>query len=414
VSVVELLVTRCAGLDVAKDEVVACVRVPDGQGGRRQEVRTFPTFTSGLEALAGWLAAEGVTQVVMEATGQYWKPVWQVLEERGFQLLLVNARQVKILPGRKTDVADAAWLAELLEHGLLRGSFVPPAAIRELRGPTRYRKRLIQAHTAEVQRVQKTLEDAGIKLDSVAADVVGVSGRAMLAALVAGERDPQVLAELAKGRLRNKLPQLRQALRGRFGDHHALLVRLALGHLEHLEGTIAALDRRVEEVIAPFARARDRLDTITGVGKRAAETIVAEIGTDMTVFPTAGHLASWAGRCPGNNLTGGKRRSGKSTKGNRWLGEVLTECAWAAARSRDSYLSAQFWRLARRIGKKKAAMAVGHSILVIAWHLLTDDCDYADLGGDYFVRRDADRARQRAVAQLQALGYQVTLEPLAA
>jgi transposase len=342
------------------------------------------------------------------------RPYWYVLEERGFALLLVNARHVKILPGRKTDVCDAAWLAELLEHGLLRGSFVPPAPIRELRDLTRYRKRLIQAHAAEGQRVQKTLEDAGIKLDSVATDVLGVSGRAMLAALVAGERDPQALAELAKGRLRAKLPQLRQALRGRFSDHHALLVRLALAHLEHLEGTIAALDRRVDEVIAPFARARDQLDTITGVGKRAAETIIAEIGTDMGVFPTAGHLASWAGRCPGNNLTGGKRRSGKPTKGNRWLGEVLIECAWAAARSRDTYLSAQYWRLARRIGKKKAAVAVGHSILVIAWHLLTDDCDYQDLGGDYFIRRDTDRQRQRAVAQLQALGYRVVLEPAAA
>lgn len=243
----------------------------------------------------------------------------------------------------------------------------------------------------------------------------------MLTAPVAGERDPQVLpevlAELARGRLRSKLPQLRQALRGRFGDHHALLLRLALAHLEHLEhleGAIAALDRRVDEVIAPFARARDRLDTITGVGKRAAETIIAEIGVDMTVFPTAAHLASWAGRCPGNNLTGGKRRSGKPTRGNRWLGEVLIECAWAAARSRDTYLSAQYWRLARRIGKKKAAVAVGHSILVIAWYLLTDNCDYQDLGGDYFVRRDTERARQRAVAQLQALGYRVTLEPLAA
>jgi transposase len=414
VSMVELLVPRCAGLDVAKDEVVACVRVPDGQGGRRQEVRTFPTFTSGLEALADWLTAEGVTQVVMEATGQYWKPVWWVLEERGFQLLLVNARHVRILPGRKTDVADAAWLAELLEHGLLRGSFVPPAAIRQLRDLTRYRKRLIQTHSAECQRIQKTLEDAGIKLDSVAADVLGVSGRAMLAALVGGERDPEVLAELARGRLRTKLPQLRQALRGRFSDHHALLVGLSLAHLEHLEGAIAALDTEVDQVIAPFARARDQLDTITGVGKRAAETIIAEIGVDMTVFPTAGHLASWAGRCPGNNRTGGKRRSGRPTKGNRWLGEVLTECAWAAARSRDTYLAAQYWRLARRIGKKQAAMAVGHSILVIAWHLLANDCDYQDLGGDFFVRRDADRARQRAVAQLQALGYHVTLEPLAA
>jgi len=411
---VELLHPRCAGLDVAKDELVACVRVPDGHGGRAQQVRTFPTFTSGLEALAGWLAAEGVTQVVMEATGQYWKPIWYVLEGAGFELLLVNARHVKILPGRKTDVCDAAWLAELLEHGLLRGSFVPPAPIRELRDLTRYRKRLIQAHSAECQRIQKTLEDAGIKLDSVATDVLGASGRAMLVALVAGERDPQALAELAKGRLRTKLPQLRQALRGRFSDHHALLVRLALAHLEHMEGTIAALNRRVDEVIAPFARARDQLDTITGVGKRAAETIVAEIGTDMTVFPTAGHLASWAGRCPGNNLTGGKRRSGKPTRGNRWLGEVLIECAWAAARSRDTYLSAQYWRLARRIGKKKAAVAVGHSILVIAWHLLTDDCDYQDLGGDYFIRRDTDRQRQRAVAQLQALGYRVVLEPVAA
>jgi transposase len=412
--VVELLVTRCAGLDVAKDEVVACVRVPDGQGGRRQEVRTYPTFTSGLEALADWLTAEGVTQVVMEATGQYWKPVWYVLEEAGFELLLVNARHVKILPGRKTDVCDAAWLAELLEHGLLRGSFVPPPAIRQLRDLTRYRKRLIQTHSAECQRIQKTLEDAGIKLDSVAADVLGVSGRAMLAALVGGERDPEVLAELARGRLRTKLPQLRQALRGRFSDHHALLVGLSLAHLEHLEGAIAALDTEVDQVMAPFARARDQLDTITGVGKRAAETIIAEIGVDMAVFPTAGHLASWAGRCPGNNLTGGKRRSGRPTKGNRWLGEVLTECAWAAARSRDTYLAAQYWRLARRIGKKKAAMAVGHSILVIAWHLLANDCDYQDLGGDFFVRRDADRARQRAVAQLQALGYRVTLEPLAA
>jgi transposase len=409
----EILYERCAGLDIGKDEVVACVRAPGDGGGRRVEVRTFGTFTRQLEALAAWLADEGVTSVVMEATGQYWKPVWYVLEERDFELLLVNARHVKILPGRKTDVKDAEWLAELLEHGLLRGSFVPPAVIRELRDLTRYRKRLIQTHTAEAQRIGKTLEDAGIRLDSVASSVLGVSGRAMLTALVAGERDPQVLAELARGRLRTKLPELREALHGRFSAHHALLVRLALEHVEQLERSIDELGAEIDRVIAPFERARDHLDTITGVGKRAAECIIAEIGVDMSVFPDAAHLASWAGRCPGNNITGGKRHSGRTRKGSVWLGEILTECAWAAARCRGTYLGAQFWRLARRIGKKKAAVAVGHSILIIAWHLLTDDANYEDLGGDFFVKRDAERARSRAISQLEALGYHVTLEPAA-
>jgi len=291
---------------------------------------------------------------------------------------------------------------------------VPPTAIRELRDLTRYRKRMIQAHTSECQRIQKTLEDAGIKLDSVASDVLGVSGRLMLQALVAGERDPDVLAELAKGVLRKKIPELREALRGRFRDHHALLIRLCLDHTAHLETAIGELDERVDAVIAPFVEARDHLDTITGVGKRAAECIIAEIGVDMSVFPTAGHLASWAGRCPGNNITGGKRRSGKTNNGNVWLADILTQCAWAAARSRDTYLSAQYWRLARRIGKKKAAVAVGHSILVICWHLLANDCDYDDLGGDYFTRRaNPDRHRDRLIEQLQGLGYHVTLNPAA-
>ncbi len=328
-----------------------------------------------------------------------------------------------MLPGRKTDVADAEWLAELLEHGLLRGSFVPPPVIRELRDLTRYRKRLVQAHTAEAQRIHKTMEDAGIKLDSVASDSLGVSGRAMLAALVAGEREPEVLAELAKGRLRKKIPELRKALRGRFREHHALLVGMCLEHCGHLEAAIAKLDAQVDKVFAaneseagvPFVRARDRLDTITGVGKRAAEVVIAEIGVDMGRFPTAGHLASWAGMAPGNNVTGGKRRSARTTKGDVWLADILVECAWSAARSRDTYLSAQFWRLARRIGKKKAAVAVGHSILVICWHLLSEDCDYEDLGGDWFTRRnDSDKRRDHLIRQLQELGYGVSLQKLAA
>lgn len=415
----DTLIERCAGIDIGKDEVVACVRTPGlGGRGRAKATRTFTSFTASLEAMADWFTAEGVTAIVMEATGSYWKPVWYLLEQRPWELLLVNAHHVKILPGRKSDVLDAEWLAELLEHGLLRGSFVPPPAIRELRDLTRYRKRMVQAHTSECQRIQKILEDAGIKLDSVASDVLGVSGRAMLAALVAGERDPQVLAELAKGTLRRKIPALRQALRGRFTEHHAMLIGLCLDHITHLESTIARLDERVDTVFAahtseggvPFARARDRLDTITGVGKRAAETIIAEIGVDMARFPTAAHLASWAGVAPGNNITGGKRGSGKTTKGDVWLLDVLTQCAWAAARTRDTYLSAQFWRLARRIGKKKAAVAVAHSILVICWHLLSDDCDYDDLGGDYFTRRNQDRQRDRLVNQLHNLGYRVSLD----
>lgn len=418
----DVLIERCAGIDIGKDEVVACVRTPGLEGrGRGKQTRTFTSFTAALERMADWFAAEGVTEIAMEATGAYWKPVWYVLEERSFELKLVNAHHVKILPGRKSDVLDAEWLAELLEHGLLRGSFVPPPAVRELRDLTRYRKRLIQAHTAECQRIQKTLEDAGIKLDSVASDVLGVSGRAMLAALVAGERDPEVLAELAKGKLRKKIPALRQALRGRFRDHHAVLIGLCLDHTAHLEEAIGRLDARIDALFAthtseagiPFARARERLDSITGVGKRAAECILAEIGTDMSRFPTAAHLASWAGVAPGNNITGGKRGSGKTTNGDVWLIDILTQCAWAAARTRDTYLSAQFWRLARRTGKKKAAVAVAHSILVICWHLLTHDRDYDDLGGDYFTRRNTDRQRDRLIKQLHGLGYRVTLDKVA-
>lgn len=405
----EVLYPRCAGLDVGKDEVVASLRVTEGA---RPQVttRTFRTYTASLATLAEWLEAERVTHVVMEATGQYWKPIWYALEARGFELLLVNARHVKILPGRKTDVGDATWLAELFSHGLLRGSFVPPEAIRVLRDLTRYRKRMIEARTSEIQRIAKTCTEAGIRLNSVASNPLGASGRAMLRALLAGERDPAVLAELAKGRLRRKLPELEQALAGRFTAHHAVLVRLALEHLEQLEAMIAALDAEVDAAIAPFAHARDLLDTIPGIDTRAAETILGEIGADMTVFPDAAHLASWAGLAPGNNVTGGKRRSGKRRPGDRWLSGILVECAWSAARTRDTYLAAQFWHLARRIGKKKAAVAVAHTILVIVWHLLSRNCTYQELGGDWFGQRDAERARARAVAQLEKLGYRVSLD----
>jgi transposase len=363
--------------------------------------------------MADWLLSAGVGVVVMESTGQYWKPVWNVLVERNVELMLVNARHVKMVPGRKTDVSDAAWLAELAEHGLLRGSFVPPPAIARLRDLTRYRRRLIQTRTAERQRVEKVLEDAGIKLDVVASDLFGVSGTAMLRALVSGERDPTVLADLAKRSMRKKIPLLEQALTGRFGDHHGLIIGIVLDHLDDIDRAIGRLEAQVAVETAPFATAIAHLDTIPGVGLRSAQEIVAEIGTDMRVFPTAAHLASWAGMCPGNNASAGKRNSGRTRKANVWLKATLTECAWAAARTRRTYLSAQFWRFARRLGKKRAATAVGHSMLVIAWHLLSRDCDYIDLGGDYFATRDVEHTRRRALSQLQALGYQVTLEPVA-
>jgi transposase len=419
----DVVVERCAGIDVGKAEVMVCVRTPGPEGrGRRKHTRAFPSFRSGLEEMADWFAAEGVTEVVMEATGSYWKPVWYLLEERGFAQRLVNARHVKVVPGRKSDVLDAEWLAELLEHGLLRASFVPPEVIRQLRDLTRYRKRLVQSVSAEFQRIEKTLEDAGIKLDVVASDILTVSGRLMLKALVAGERDPVVLADLAQKRMRAKIPQLQQALRGRFGEHHALLVGMALEHAEYLERHIARLDAQIDALFTtavseegvPFVDARRLLCSIPGVGERAAEAIIAEIGVDMTRFPSAGHLASWAGVCPGANITGGKRRSGTTRPGDRWLGEILNQCAWAAARKRDSYLSAQYWRLARRIGKKKAAVAVSHTILVDCWHILTTHTDYHDLGAHWFVQRhNPDRQRDHHIRQLQALGYNVTLRPAA-
>jgi len=408
----ELVVARCAGLDVHKKTVAACVRSPGGDGERREEVRTFRTFTGDLHAMADWLDEAQVTTVVMESTGVYWRPVWHVLEGR-FELLLVNARHAHNVPGRKTDVADAAWLAQLGECGLLRASFVPEPWQRQLRDLTRYRRRLVEAHTAEQHRLTKVLEDAGIKLDSVACKTLTVSGREMIGALCAGERDPVVLADMARTRMRAKIPDLRQALVGRFDDHHARMCRHHLARVGDLEAAIKTLDHQVADLIEPVAAHCDRLCTIPGVATRTAETIIAEIGVDMSRFPTAGHLASWAGMCPGNNESAGKHFSGRTRPGDRWLRTALTESAWAVRRSsRATYLAAQFGHLARRRGANKAAVAVGHSILVAAFHILRDGVDYHELGGDWFSRRNDAQARTRSlVRQLETLGHTVTLTP---
>lgn len=407
------LVERCAGLDVHKASVTATVRVPaEGGGGeRRADTRTFATTTRGLVTLRDWLASFAVTVAGMESTGVYWKPVYYLLED-AFECWLLNAQHLHNVPGRKTDVADSAWIAELVEHGLVRPSFVPPPPIRELRDLTRYRKSLIEERSRGAQRLHKVLEDAGIKLSSVATDVLGASGRAMLDALVAGTHDPEVLAELARGRLRAKLPALRQALEGRFRGHHGLLVAQMLAHLDYLDETIETLSAEVDRVIAPFSRQRDLLITIPGVARRTAEVIIAETGGDMSRFPSAAHLASWAGMCPGNNESAGKHRSGRTRKGSRWLRTALTEAGRAAARSKGNYLAAQYGRIKGRRGPNKAAFAVGHSILVIAYHLLDRDQEYTDLGADYFIeRQDSEAYKQRLVRQLERMGHKVTLEP---
>jgi transposase len=405
----ETVVERPGALDVHKEQVTACARVPATDGrGREQHVAEFGTTVRGLLALRDWLAAHRVTQVTMEATGVYWKPVWAVLEDE-FELLLVNARHVKQVPGRKTDVKDAEWLCQLAEAGLLKASFVPPKPLRALRNLTRYRKTQIQERQREANRLHKALEDTGIKLDCVASDILGVSGRAMLDALVHGTSDPEVLADLAKGRLRAKLPALKEALEGRFDDVHALWIGAILAHIDFLDEQIDRLSDAIEEQIRPFAPAVELLRTIPGVQRRAAEVIISEIGTDMSVFPTAKHLASWAGQCPGNDQSAGKRRSGKTRKGSKWLDWTLEESALAAVRSNDTYLAAQYARLKPRRGHKKALGAVKHSILCAIWHMLSTGELYNDLGGDYYRKRDPERTTKRLVTQLEALGHTVTL-----
>ncbi|HEU4727531.1 MAG TPA: IS110 family transposase [Kofleriaceae bacterium] len=407
----DVIVQRPAALDVHKEQVTACVRFPAPDGARAHDVREFKTTVGGLLVLHDWLKAHGVTQVAMEATGVYWKPVWAVLED-SFDCLLVNARHVKQVPGRKTDVKDAEWLCQLLEAGLLRRSFVPPKPIRQLRNFTRYRKAQIKERQREANRLHKALEDTGIKLDCVASDILGVSGRAMLDALCAGTTDPEVLAELAKGRLRAKLPALREALEGRFDAQHALLIGAILAHLDFLDEQIERLSDAIEEQLRPFQPAVDLLRTLGGIEVRTAQNILAEIGTDMSVFPSAGHCASWAGQCSGNDQSAGKRRSGRTRKGSKWLNDALKDAAIAAIRTNDSYLQAQYQRLRPRIGHGRALGAVKHSILCAIWHMLSTGELYRDLGGDYFRKRDPERQTKRLIAQLERLGHKVTLEAL--
>jgi len=386
----------------------------DPSGPPQREVRTFGTFTHEVLALADWLAEQQVTHIALESTGVYWKPIWNLLEDR-FALLLVNPRHIKAVPGRKTDVHDAEWLAELLRHGLLTASFVPDRAQRELRELTRYRTSLINERSAAVNRLQKTLEGANIKLASVASDVLGVSSRQMLAAVVDGTTlEASALAELAHGQLRDKVPQLEQALSGRVGPHQRFLLAEQLAHIDALDASLERLSTEIAERMRPFDELIERLDAIPGVGRTVAEVLLAEIGADMTRFPTANHLVSWAGMCPGHNESAGKKRSGKTRKGSPWLRAALVQAAHAAARAKQTYLAAQYRRLTARRGTKKAAVAVGHSILVIVYHLLTDpDCPYFDLGATYFDQRDPGAVQRRLIHRLEALGYHVQVTPLA-
>lgn len=408
----ELLNARVAGLDVHQATVVATVRVPGESGTRLVVTETFGTMTADLLALRDWLQAYGVTHVALESTGVYWKPVYYILEE-GVTLLLINMVALKHVPGRKTDVKDSEWLAQLLECGLLRASFVPPPPIRELRDLTRYRVQQVRDHAQEVNRLCKVLEDAGLKLTSVLTDVMGVSGQAMLRALVAGTTDPVVLADLARGRLRKKLPALRQALVGRFRAHHAFLVEQILAKIDFLDETLDRLTAEIDRRVAPFEPMLAALDTIPGINRIGAVSILAETGGDMRAFPSAAHLCSWGAMCPGHNESAGKRRTGKTRKANRYLRGTLIQAALGATHTKGTALQARYQRVRRHRGHKKAVVAVGHQILEIAYFIMRDGVTYDELGADYFQRRNAERATRRHVGQLEALGYRVTIEKAA-
>ena len=406
---------RCAGVDVSKRDAKVCVRVAGaGRAKAASTVTTWGSVTNQILALREHLIAERVTLVVMEATSDYWKPFYYLLEDAPFETMLVNARHVKNLPGRKTDVSDAAWLAQLGAHGLVRGSFVPPGPVRQLRDLTRTRTTLTRDRAREIQRLEKLLEDAGIKLSSVASDICGVSGRAMLAALIAGEHDPARLADLAKRRMRSKIPELTEALTGRFSAHHAFLARLHLTLIDQHTAAIDELTAMIEVVIEPFRGARDLIVTIPGISTTVADVIIAETGADMARFATAGHLASWAGTCPGSNESAGRIKSTRTRPGNPYLKGALGIAAMSAARSKGTYYSVKYRRIASRRGPVKAIVAVEHAMLIAVWNMLSTGTTYVDPGDDFYTRLNPDRAKNRALDQLRRMGYDVTLNPQAA
>jgi transposase len=406
----QVVYARCAGLDVHKKTVVVTVLLTESTGAVCRETRTFSTMTAELLRLETWLTQLQVEHLALESTGVYWYPIYNLLEE-GRTVLLVNPQHIKAVPGRKTDVRDSEWLADLLRHGLLAPSFIPPKPIRELREVTRYRKQLVNERIQYANRLQKVLESANIKLAVVASDILGVSGRAMLEALIGGEQDAAQMAEHARGRMRQRLPELRQALEGRVSSHHRFLLRQILKHIDGVDQQVVEIEHQIALYLQPYADASRLLQTIPGIGAPAAAALISEIGVDMSRFPSAKHLASWAGVCPGNNQSGGKRLSAGTTGGNRWVRAILGEVVWVISRTKGTYLAAQFQRLMRRRGKYKAVIAVAHTLLVIIYHMLRDHVPFADLGPDYFDQLDKARMERHHVRRLEQLGYAVTLAP---